>query len=456
MKRIAMHTRYRATIYNPFGGIRNAVIWLVCIIIIPTLFFGMLQLKYHGVYSQIDEGTHIGYAWSVSHGHIPAKGDTVEQPILDDWACSGQSNVELPSCGNTGDVTKFPAHGQQYNYIHPPLYYAITGFCARVITHFARSMSFAQAARLMQVPWIILGLALTYRALRTWGLKRLYAYSAVTVIPFVPVFLNAGSAVTNDAPALACGAMLLWCAARVFKQHRCDWLPATMALLFCLMKGTFAFGFLGFTAVMFVASVLWWYLGDTRLGFNGIISSCVTGVVSLLCIFGWSKFQSARGASHWQNPNLVYRPKMEGSPIWEWARTALSGLNLGAFTSAGRDMSDQPAFIMWASLLAMVMIGAAGFLYFQHDGDSSHTLLLGTTVFSILLYPTLVQIREYLESGLMFSVVTVRYGMCLVPLSLCCWALSLQNRRSCIVAVAFPAFGICCGFISVLTATTLT
>lgn len=442
-------------ITNRVGGIRNTIAWLTIIVLIPALFFGLLQAKYHGVYSQIDEGTHISYAWSTSHGRIPAKGDTVEQPILDDWACSSQTNAELPPCGDAEDPTKFPAQGQQYNYIHPPLYYAITGFAARIIAHIDHSVSFAQAARLMQIPWIILGLALTYRALRAWGIDRLYAYSAVAVIPFVPVFLNAGSAVTNDAPALACGALLTWSAARVFKQHRCDWLPAVMALLFCLMKGTFAFGFLGFAAMVFATSALWWYLGDVRLGRNGIISSCATGIVSLLCIFGWSKFQNMRGVENWQNPNSVYRPKIEGSPVWEWMKTALSGLDLGAFTSAGRDMSDQPAFIMWSALLTVVMIGAVGFLYFQHDGDVSHTMLLGTTVFSMLLYPTLVQIREYLSSGLMFSVVTVRYGMCLVPLVLCCWALALQNRKSRIIAVSMPLIGICCGFASVLTAAML-
>ena len=442
-------------ITNRVGGIRNIITWLSIVVFIPTLFFGLLQAKYHGVYSPIDESTHLSYAWSASHGHIPAKGDTVEQLILDDWACSGQTNTEIPSCGNAEDPTKFPAQGQQYNYIHPPLYYAITGFAARIITHINHSVSFVQAARFVQIPWIIIGLALTYHSLRTWGLNRLYTYSAVAIIPFVPVFLNAGSAVTNDAPALACGAMLTWNAARVFKQHRCDWMPAVTALLFCLMKGTFAFGFLGFAATTFAMSVLWWYLGDGRLGRNGIFSSCATGIVSLLCIFGWSKFQNMRGAENWQNPNLVHRPPMEGSPIWEWMRTALSGLDLSANVVGGRDMSEQPAFIMWTALLAVVMIGAAGFLYFQHDGDVSHTMLLGTTVFPMLLYPTLVQVREYLSSGLMFSEITIRYGMCLVPLVLCCWALALQNRKSLIIAVTVPLIGISCGFISVLTATTL-
>lgn len=83
-------------ITNRVGGIRNIIAWLTIIVLIPALFFGLLQAKYHGVYSQIDEGTHISYAWSASHGRIPAKGDTVEQPILDDWACSSQTNAELP------------------------------------------------------------------------------------------------------------------------------------------------------------------------------------------------------------------------------------------------------------------------------------------------------------------------------------------------------------------------
>lgn len=435
-------------------GVRNAIIWLMVIVIMPILFFGLLQVKYHGAYSPFDESTHASYAWSVSHGRIPAKGDVLEQPILDDWACSGQSNAELPICGNAADPSAFPNQGQQYNYIHPPLYYAVTGFAARVITHFDHSVSFTQAARLMQIPWMILGLALTYFALRSWGLSQLYAYSTTAIIPFVPVFLNAGTAVTNDAPALACGAMLLWCAARAFKYHRYDWMPVSMALIFCMMKGTFAFGFLGLAAVMFSVSIMQWYIGDARLGRKGIISSCLTGLAALLCVFGWSKFQNMRGVTNWYNPNAVFRPKMEGNPIWQWMKTALSGLNLASSVNV-RDMSDQPAFTMWITLVTVILIGAAGFLYFQHDAVPAHLMLIITTVFSMLLYPTMVQLREYLNSGLMFAVITVRYGMCLVPLALCCWALALQHRRSRIIAVFVPVFGICCGFVSVLTAATL-
>lgn len=434
------------------GGVRNAIVWLMIIVIMPTLFFGLLQIKYHGVYSPIDEGSHISYAWSVSHGRIPAKGDTVEQPILDDWACSGQSNVELPSCGNATDPSTFPNRGQQYNYIHPPLYYAVTGSAARVIAHFNHSMTFAQAARLIQIPWMVVGLAFAYFAFRSWGLLRLYAYSAVVVIPFVPVFLNVGSAVTNDAPALACGAILLWCAARAFRRHRYDWVPAAMALLFCMMKGTFAFGFLGLAAVMFAVSIMRWYIGDVRLGCKGIASSCATVLASLLCVFGWSKFQNMRGMTNWQNP--LNATKTEGNPIRQWMGTALSGLDLG-HAIGYRDMSDRPVFMLWIALITVVLVGATGFLYFQHDAISSHLMLIATTVFSMLLYPTMVQLREYLNSGLTFGSLTIRYGMCLVPLALCCWALALQHRRSRIIAVFVPMFGICCGFVSVLTTATL-
>lgn len=443
-------------VVNRCGGVRNIVVWMTVIVIVPTLFFCFLQTKYHGVYSQFDEGTHISYAWSVAHGHIPARGDTVERPILDAWACSGQTNAELPPCGESSSPSQFPAQGQQYNFIHPPIYYIITGFLSRCITHFSHALTFAQAARLLQIVWVIFGMALCYAAFRRWDVPRLYAYSSVALIPFIPMVLNAGSAVTNDAPALACGAMLVWCAARVFKEHRCDAWPVAISIFFCLIKGTFAFGFLAFAAVMFFYSIIWLFTGDKKRGYRSVFFSCTIAVASMICVWGWSAWQKTRGVSNWHNPNEVYRPKMEGSPFWQWAKTAFSGLNLGSFTSAGRDLSDQPLFIMWAAILSIITLGAAAFLYFQHDGSVHHQALSATTFTSLALYPTLVQAREYLSSGLMFDIVTVRYGMCLIPLVLCCWAVSLQNRESRIIAIIIPIFGMICGFATLLSATNLT
>lgn len=56
---------------------------------------------------------------------------------------------------------------------------------------------------------MILALAFAYCVLLARGLGDCMLNSFVVVIPFALVFLNAGSAVPNDAPTFACGVVPL-------------------------------------------------------------------------------------------------------------------------------------------------------------------------------------------------------------------------------------------------------
>lgn len=425
------------------------------LILLPTLFLGVYQSKLHGRYSPYDETTHISYAWSVAHGRIPAKGDAMEQPILDDWACHGQPVITTtPGCGVTAPLSEYPAGGLQYNYIHPPVYYAITGFSARLISHILPSISFIHAARLIEIVWIIAGIILCYLALKSWGIRKLYALSAAAIIPYIPVISSTGSAVNNDAPALACGAAILWSMARVYRHNRIDCAPVIFALLFCMMKGTFAFGFFGFAIILFIFSIAKVFIGDRRSGIDGILVSCGTAAAALLCVVGWSRFQALRGTSSWVNPNLASKTPVTGSPIVQLMTTFLSGLNLAQFDGL-RGLESQPSSVMWIALLSVILTGAVAFLYFQHDNDLAHSLLLATTALTMLLFPTFIQLREYLSNGHIIPTISARYGLYIIPLVLCCWGLTIQQRRSRILAICIPLFAIACTFYAVLTATNL-
>lgn len=429
---------------------------IVILVILPALFLGIYQSKLHGRYSPLDEPSHASYAWSVSHGHIPAKGDSIEQPILDDWSCSGQSHARgIPKCGTHAPLSEYPNGGAQYNFIHPPVYYAITGTAARIISHFIPSLTFVHAARLMGIAWIIIGIILFFYSLRAWGVRETYALSGAGIIPYIPLACQAGSSINNDAPALACGAAILWCMARIYRNNKYDWIPIVMALLFCSVKGTFAFGFLGVSIILFIQSMLMLYTGDRRTAARGATLAVSVTAASLFCVIGWSKFQSIRGASDWSNPNIsIGKVAVTGTPFGEIMTTLFSGLNLTNFDS-GRGLESQPAFIMWVAVLTVILVGSLGFLYFQHDNDQSHILLIATAAVSMLIFPTLIQIREFLSNGHMFLYINSRYGMYLIPLVLCCWVLALQNRRSKILGVSVPAFAIVCSFFAVVTATNL-
>lgn len=415
----------------------------VILIVLPALYFGVLQYRFDGAFSPIDEATHIGYAWSASHGHIPVKGETIPQEILNEWACAGQGNVEtMPACGTEAPASEFPTEGEQYNFIHPPVYYFVTGMFARVMAHFL-PFTFSQSARIGQILWMIVGMVLTYAALRRWNISRLYCYATVALVPFIPMFMNTGTAVNNDAPGLACGAVLLWLVHRLFVEHRFDWVPAVSAMVFCLMKGTFGFGFLGLMGVLGIMSLYWLCNKNFERGRRALLCALATVAVVGICIQGWSVFQNHRGDPAWQNPNIGTNSKIvEGNPLGEFMHLMLSGLDLSRIPGTLRGLSDFQAYNVWQLLLQAVLLGALGYLYFQRSEKTGVNALLACTAFSLLTYPMLVQIREYLFSRAMFSEdISVRYGMCLVPLVLACWAIALENRNSRILACAIPVIG---------------
>src|ERR1035437_5625890 len=82
--------------------------------------------------SIFDEATHADYAYQISQGHVPAKGSTIAPEILKEWSCHGSfNNKGLPPCkGPRLDAAQYPGLGQNYNFGHPPVYYAITGVIA--------------------------------------------------------------------------------------------------------------------------------------------------------------------------------------------------------------------------------------------------------------------------------------------------------------------------------------
>ena len=77
--------------------------------------------------SRIDEPTHADYAWQIAHFHVPARGDVIATQIREEWACKGQERYSLPDCGAPVWPWQFPFDADQYNFSHPPLYYAMVG-----------------------------------------------------------------------------------------------------------------------------------------------------------------------------------------------------------------------------------------------------------------------------------------------------------------------------------------
>ncbi|MBW3093273.1 glycosyltransferase family 39 protein [Bifidobacterium sp. 82T10] len=421
-------------------GIAKVLAAVMILMLLPGCYYALAQRSYAGTISPFDEQTHIAYAWSVSHGHLPANGDRVPEEVLKEWSCSGWRSVadnatnpqHLPPCGTT-DPLQYPAGGEQYNAFHPPLYYLITGLTARVAAKVIPSVSFTQAARAMSVAWMVAGLMMLFVALRRWKISVSASLAVCALVPYIPVFLNTGTAVTNDAPALLCGAAFLWMTADWFERQRYHLLvPCVITILACMVKGTFAFPLLAVLFVMAVHAVLRLIRrNDPATAKRELAVSVITGMLALIVVFGWSSLQSHRGVPGYVAAiSGVNTTPVHGLPVGEFLNTLMQGFELGGIPQDLRGTDSSAGYAAWLAIIQIVIGGSAFFLYFQRDKVESHTLLLCGTVFGMLLIPSMVQIREYLNSGSMFGSVTTRYGLPLLPYILCCWALAVQNRKA--------------------------
>ena len=422
----------------------SVVLCVIVLVVLPSLYYGIAQYKFNGSYSIFDEITHMSYAWSASHGNIPMKGDSDASQALNDWSCSGQAGIELPKCNSGASAEKYPNLGQQYNYFHPPIYYFVTGIFARLISVVIPRISFFTAVRALSIVWMVAGCIALYFAIRAWKIERTYALSAVALVPYIPVFLNSGTAATNDAPALLCGASVVWVTAKIFVEQK-KWFWQMILIILCcgFIKGTFVFPFLALAAVLVSYAVASFCRHQLDVARTSLIRGIVCGCASLVGVYAFQIVQKFRGdhtvASAVAGQNT---DSPQGTPVGEFLNTVMSWTSLGLVKDSFREgMADSVGYPIWEAIIGIVIICSVIFLYFQHDKIQSHNMLCATTIFGLMMYPTLIQIREYMSSGELFRQITGRYGIVFLPLVLCCWALALQNRKSNVVAVVIPLIG---------------
>lgn len=440
---------------------RTVVIAAIVLLLLPSMYYGLAIRSYVGTYSPFDEHTHMGYAWSISHGNIPAKGDLLPKEVLNDLSCSGYRSLQdkinntigIPACNSNAPADSYPGEGEQYNSFHPPLYYIITGILARIISSIS-DVSFEYAARYLSIVWMDAGIVALFFSLRKWEISTSISLATCALIPFIPVFLNPGSAVTNDAPALLCGAGFLWIAAQFFVHKRYNPLfPCTLAFLSCMIKATFAFTLLSLLTIIVIFSLFGLLQEkDRQESMIQIGSSILIGLSALLSIFAWNTFQSHRGDPDY-TPAIAGTNShpVQGLPFGEFLNTFLSGFNMSVLPAGDlRGSNASIGYAAWLVVLSIVISGAAFFLYFQNDSIEAHQKLIFTAILGMALFPALVQIREYLGSHSMFGSITPRYGMSLIPFIVCCWALTVQNRKQPILAWCVSGLGVIVCFVSVL------
>ncbi|WP_454778328.1 hypothetical protein [Georgenia muralis] len=386
--------------------------------------------------SGVDEHTHLDYAWKIAQGELPYAGSELSDYVLDEWACRGQDNLEdaLPSCADaTNDVVgpeAYPGRGENYNFWHPPGYYAVTAVLATAIENLPLGVTFTTGARLTGALWLATAVVAMYLVLRQWHVRRWMSASGAAVVMGVPSIAHASSTVNNDAPAALIGVAALWILTRAFLHHRTGWvLPTTVAVLAASVKLMSTVAILVAVGVVALTAVP--ALRERRFADAARRLAVAVGPVVGVALVagGWSALQAGRGEPGWVNPiSGVNTAEITGLPFDEWAPTLTSAFGLV------RDFYLQPALnslVLGAvvALLALLLTASPFVNVAFYDRGRPERMLGWAALLGALAVPILVQGQELFRGGEYFPRVSSRYAVTLLPMTVAAILLVAQSRR---------------------------
>jgi hypothetical protein len=397
--------------------------------------------------SVFDETTHVDYAYQVAHGHIPDRGSHISPEIQAEAACRGAAanpDAPLTGCGKP----LVGAGAQNYNFGHPPLYYAITGVLARAANYVIPGPHFITFARLVGVLWLFAGMLVMYLALRRFRVRWTYAAGGGLLLALTPAIYYYDGYVTNDAAAALAGSAAVFALARVVVDGKLGWrLPAVLAALAAATKILNALPFLAIALILGAMAFTGRRADPLRT--RQLLKLAVGMIGGVLVIYlGWTVFQNLRGDPNWVNPVAgISSQAVHGAPFDELFSTSFSGITQLSSGYVPAPLAND----FLAALLRIwgpLSVAAIGALFATHERWSPRFVLAGVTTLGVLTFPLAVEIQIYVSSGKYFPVMIPRYGMSLIPLFLAGMALAAEDRR---LKKSFAAFIACCLAIALFT-----
>jgi hypothetical protein len=381
--------------------------------------------------SVFDEATHADYAYQISQGHVPAKGSTIAPEILKQWSCHGYWNgAPLPPCaGPPAAPSQYPGLGQDYNFVHPPLYYAITGVLARVgEAALPGNSHFITMARLVGIAWLFAAMLVLYLAVRRLGARWQLAASGAILLPLCPQVLYASATVTNDAPAALCGSLAVLMLARIMVQGKRGWIiPTLVTGLAAATKVLNALPMLSLAGVLLIVALLAWRQDHRKEARE--FALIVLGVLAATVVVygGWVAFQSGRGLAGWKSPieGFSGRP-IVGSPVAAVFSTSFTGFQMiGDFFLPAQLTGTW--LTLWVRVLSFLAAAAPLVLLGVTRKREVERALAGAALLGMISYPIIVELQVYLGSDTYFPHVVSRYGMSIIPLLIACLAMAAQR-----------------------------
>lgn len=427
-------------------GLRRIDVGLLAALVLLAGVITTLGVYRATTLSAYDESTHIDYAWALAHGNLPFAGSTLAPEVLEAWSCRGQDNAvgALPACGENAEANQYPARGENYNFAHPPTYYAATAAVTRVVDVLPVDLSFVTVARMTGAAWLAMGLIGMYLVMRMWRVSRFFAFAGAAVIASVPSIAHASSIVTNDAPAILCGVLALWVLSRVVLQEKHGWLlPTALAAFVASTKVMNSIAMLAVAGVVLFLAVTAARSGDRAKAIRlGAISAGIVGATGAVFV-AWTAFQKTRGMPGWISPiQGANTDPVLGNPIGEWLPTLFStfGIAQTFWLQATLTSFTIVALARWLTvvLAAAPFLNVVGFVARDTRRLVGWAALLGTAA-----VPLIVQVQTYLGDRYYFPNVSSRYGITLLPLTLAALVLVAQARNWKAAAALLAGASVC-------------
>jgi hypothetical protein len=401
-----------------------------------------LHIAEHPKLSPVDEMAHLDYSYRVSHGHLVRRGDVVGDEAVRAAACRGIDTIldpyVLPPCD---DPSAYPPEAN-ISYMHPPLYYAVTGTAARVIAG-AGVASFVTAARIANGMWFASGIVLMFLLLGEVGVAGVARVAGAFLPALAPFVLFQSATVTNDVTAVPTAAAVMFLACRA-ERGRTRYALALACALSMWLRMTNVFGIAVAVGYLVVRAVRTREPERRRtlLGAAAIATAAtvLAGLAWLVVLSAIARVDSIPFAQTvpkrfefdrlLQSIPEIVPPTQELPPVPFWSDSALAAVVCGLIGW----------LVIAGPMMALARHGARGADLDEPDrplGVDLAALGLATAAVLLAIGPTLIVINSVSHDSLILPPLPRRFGLSMLP---ACFTAALAGARSVWASRALAVF----------------
>jgi hypothetical protein len=411
--------------------------WLAVLAVFAGLLI-VLYIRAFPEFSPVDEFQHFDYMIKASRGEVVRTGDHVGLEAMHEEACRGLPGASFPSCNSTQlKPADFQEEGFNTAYIHPPVYYFITGIVAKGFRALLGINSLLTAGRLVGILWLGGALYLMWLICNELAIPlgpRLVSFGLMITSPAT---LDAMTKVNPDAASYLAGASILYATLLWERKKIAGWVVALIGVIIVLIKVTNLLG----VGLVF-AYILIRSLADPkeekphrRDRRNAVILGVAVSAVSLAAVLAWVVIQARRATMNLQQIPMNERFHIDSLSPGK-AISQLSQLVTPIqFTYIPPFMQKNTVLTLIHLVNWLVLGTCIGLATLSRRRSRWEAIAVGALAIMFLGGP-LLTMTNYLFARVFF-VIPPRYGLSLIPALFILFAASLQKKPILIVVGFF-------------------